>query len=416
MKYALITGMVFMMTQFNIGWAGEDVRYIVFMRATGQVFDQSRPETINVSEFEKVKQHFTGLNDNSIKIGMACAFSYLNNDIETVKQSLQNFLDCSTKTEVPVLIKFDGQQWWEGRPDLWNWWDPSEKGYSPENRNNVEWTDWESSSAIKIAWRNWGKQIRVVPPPNLMSPAYRTACHEAMDELMPMIMQWWTSLPPDKKHLFIGLNVGWETSIGYNAYYYPNGNRYLDKPLQDDPLVPSDRKDVLKRGHVQIGYAAVKTAGIRSAGQITENDLYEVCSRHLEDFSKRAFEFGFPREKIFTHGVGNEFGEKLYDAAVNDYSCPGWSDYWYADDPMKDKGIVRGISLSDAPHWAAVEYLLLKPYQEQLLWRQAIEKTISCPGCKFLCIYNWEGITSEDSKVIHAIKNVISENGISKSK
>ena len=57
-------------------------------------------------------------------------------------------------------------------------------------------------------------------------------------------------------------------------------------------------------------------------------------------------------EKIFTHGVGHEFGEKLYDAAVNKYSCPGWSGYWYAADPAKDKGMMRNLKRSDAPHWA----------------------------------------------------------------
>ena len=59
-------------------------------------------------------------------------------------------------------------------------------GYEPARlshrriASNVEWTNWSSDSAIKIAWRNWGRQLRVLPPPNLMSPRYREACHEEM--------------------------------------------------------------------------------------------------------------------------------------------------------------------------------------------------------------------------------------------
>ena len=34
--------------------------------------------------------------------------------------------------------------------------------------------------SVKIGWRNWGRQLRVLPMPNLMSPAYRQACHKEM--------------------------------------------------------------------------------------------------------------------------------------------------------------------------------------------------------------------------------------------
>jgi hypothetical protein len=104
---------------------------------------------------------------------------------------------------------------------------------------------------------------------------------------------------------------------------------------------------------------------------------------------------------------GNEFGEKLYDAAVNAYSCPGWSGYWYADDPSKDKGIMRNLKRSDAPHWAVAEYLLLLPYEKEQAWEDAFFTTLNYPNCKFICVYNWEGINTKDSKVIDAAKKAI---------
>ena len=90
---------------------------------------------------------------------------------------------------------------------------------------------------MKTAWRNWGKQIRVLPPPNLMSPLYRQACHDEMRVLVPLILDWWMKLPDEKKSLLIGIKIGWESSIGVNAYYYPNGNDLLDSCRGFRPMV-----------------------------------------------------------------------------------------------------------------------------------------------------------------------------------
>ena len=275
--------------------AERDVKYLVIMkRVVGDQFDRD----------------FAELPDSSIMVGMGKIFSYLQYDKEEITRSLREFLNHSVETDTPVMIKFDGENWWDRRPDLWNWWDPVAPGYNPENAKNVEWTGWSSDYAIKIAWRNWGRQIRIQPPPNLMSPAYRKACEEGMDELMPIVMEWWENLPEEKKYLFVGINVGWESAIGVSAYYYPNGNELIDQPPENDPKFKAIPEDVLDRGKVQIGYASIQTAGIRTCGDIAEDDLCEVIRRHLEWLSKHVHDFGFPREKIFTHGTG-DYGEKL---------------------------------------------------------------------------------------------------------
>ncbi len=108
---------------------------------------------------------------------------------------------------------------------------------------------------------------------------------------------------------------------------------------------------------VQIGYAAVKIAGIRTEGTITEANLAEVVRRHLEDLCREASRLGVPREKLFTHVAGWKEGEKLYATAVNSLSCPGWSFYKHAADPLKDVGVQEALKVSDAPYWAAVEWL-----------------------------------------------------------
>ena len=42
--------------------------------------------------------------------------------------------------------------------------------------------------------------------------------------MLTVLSQWYSRLPAAQQDLFGGLVVGWETGIGANAYYYPNGN------------------------------------------------------------------------------------------------------------------------------------------------------------------------------------------------
>jgi hypothetical protein len=169
---------------------------------------------------------------------------------------------------------------------LWNWWDESLPGFDPANRENVEWSGWSPNDALKIAWRNWGRQLRVRPPPNLMSQRYRKECHEKMTLLIPVVLDWWKALPAKKKELLVGIKLGWESSIGVNAWYYPKGNDFLGRPASNDPVTGLKGNELPARGVATIGYAAVKTAGIRDSGELTEADLAEVVQRHLDDLCR----------------------------------------------------------------------------------------------------------------------------------
>ena len=363
----------------NSAWAAD--QFIVF-----NLSDHRHAEA-----FAQINQEFRSQAAGKVRVGIAGIFSYLHYPRERVVADLREFLRLAHDTDTPIVVQLDGEQWWGNRPDLWNWWDERQSGFSPTNRENVEWTNSSSDSAIKIAWRNWGRQIRVLPPPNLMSARYREACHEEMRVLIPMVLDWWRELPPAKKSLLIGLKVGWESSIGVNAWYYPGGNELLSQSATNDPTVGLKADQPPERGAVQIGYAAVKTAGIRDEGTITETDLTEVVRRHLEDLCREAARLGVPREKLFTHVAGWKEGEKLYSTAVNSLSCPGWSFYKHATDPGGDMGVREALKLSDAPHWAAVEWL----YQgsaESSAWRRAITATLADPRCRYLCIYNWSGV------------------------
>jgi hypothetical protein len=152
-----------------------------------------------------------------------------------------------------------------------------------------------------------------------------------------------------------------------------------------------DVENALTRGRAQIGYAAVKTSGIRASGSITESDLREVCQRYLETLCREAAQLGVPRAQLFAHGVGWKDGELLYDVPVNPHACPGWSFYKHAADPRKDAGAQRNVARSDAPHWAACEYFLASA--EADAWRAALANTLADPRCRYVCVFNWENMS-----------------------
>ena len=381
-------------------------QFILLNRTPGPGWSHGLPVNVSDEDFQEVGRRLPDVSGSTVRIGVAYIFSYFRTaDDAPFLVSLRRVLELAERTDTPVLIQIDGEQWWEGRPDLWNWWDPSRPGFDPTNRENVEWFGWTSEDALKIAWRNWGRQLRVLPPPNLMSPRYRKACHEKMAVAIRVVLDWWKALPDDRKDLLVGVKLGWESSIGVNAWHYPNGNALLDEPADKDPTSGLKADAPPARGVAQIGYAAVKTAGLRESGELTEADLAEVARHHLEDLSRQAAQLGVPRDRLFTHGAGWKDGELLYRAAVNSFSCPGWSFYKHADDPAKDAGVQEALKRSDAPWWAATEWLY-PGSREVEPWRRALETTLSDRRCRYVCIYNWEGIRDSEP-ILEAIRQVI---------
>jgi len=298
-------------------------------------------------------------------------------------------------------VQIDLEHWWEARPDLWNWWDPARPGFDPANRENVEWTGWSPDHAIRIAWRNWGRQIRVLPPPNLAAPRYLAACRDEIRRLAPVVLAWRDRLPDDAKHLLVGIKLGHETSIGVNAWHAPGGNELLDRPAPEDPAMRLDHSRLPSRGMATIGHAALTYSGIRAAGEPTEADLAGAARRYLEWLCREAAATGIPRELLFAHGAGWMEGEANYDVPMNDFACPGWSFYKHAADPRKDPGVARNLARGDAPYWAAAEWLL-QDMRNPARWCDALRATLSDPRCRYVCVFNWESIRSNDP-VLEAI-------------
>jgi hypothetical protein len=341
------------------------------------------------------------------RVGVGAIISYFRQSPEKTSEQLRRLLSLCEEHELAVIVQLDGEQWWMARPDLWNWWDKDRPGYNPANAANVEWSGWGPEHALKIAWRNWGKQYRVQPPPNLMSPRYRDACHAAMEPLVKEVVRWRDNLPEGKRWLLVGVKVGWESAIGMGSHYYRDGNSLLDKDPADDPDRRAQPELLPGRGYQPIGYAAVLTAGLAHNGELKEEHLAEIVRRHLDDLSAVAHRAGLPRDQIFTHCGGWAAGERLYRSAVNENSCPGWSFYRYGRDPLGDTTAMTALAASDAPSWAATEWLPIGARTADD-WRAALRNTLAADRCRYVCIYNWRKV-KDDAVAQAGIRSALAE-------
>lgn len=343
--------------------------------------------------------------DEDIAVGVGTIISYLATEPNETVRKLKRFLNTAQQCNLPVVIEMDGINWWQARSDLWNWWDETKPGYDPNNRQNVEWTGWTAESAVKIGWRNWGRQIRVDPMPNLMSPSYLEACHTEVERLVPIIVDWWQALPADKKHLLVSVQMGVECSIGANNWYYPNGNALQHRPEKDDPTYGLNHEVLPGRGVQAIGYAAISTLGLANQGELKEAHVTAVVSRYLSGLCKIASDSGVPRDRLFAHAGGWKEGESIYFTALNPYACPGWSFYTHAKDPVTDVTAMEAVAKSDAPFWGAVEWLLFN-VQQQSEWEDALHRFLGVPRLRYVQVRHW-GSIKNDPMAIKAIQMVI---------
>ena len=322
-----------------------------------------------------------------------------------MKQALKNMLDASVATDVPLIIRIDGTQWWELRPDLWNWWNDQEAGYSPDNINNVERFDWGTSTgtAVKIGWRKWGGQFRVAPAPNLASLRYRAAQKECLDLLFPVIAEWYNGLPDDKKYLLGGIVLGWELSIWWNAFYYKDGNDLLNQTADNDPTNYPDLNPINPkpgdRRVIGLGYAAAQTLAargldIQTSGTITTATGDAICADYLEFLIELAVQHGIPLNRLITHSLGSN-GGITGKAAVSDIEgvVPGWS--WY--------GLSTGVSVTnldglinhaDGRPWALIETGsgIRAGYETVAkIDQEALERVFAYRNNRYINLFNWNG-------------------------
>lgn len=343
-------------------------------------------------DYPQISTAFGPQSGKKVAVGNAILIYMFSRPMEQFKELLDRHFSMAEEYDIHILVELDPITFWQDVPELWNWWDPTKPGYDPKNKENVEWTSWSSEDAVKVGWLNWGRQIRLLPMPNLFSPAYQAAVKDRMDQFMTWTADWYKSLPKSKKYLLGGVKITGELGFGVNNWYYPGGNSYYDKPEEEDPKGGIRVDEMPSRGVGQIGYAALKYSGIRSEGEITPADIYSLEKEYARFVADIAQGYGFPRGMLFSHSGGA--GDDLA-AAVQPNSCPTWSFYWAeAADPSLTPQVSKYLKMSDAPYWGCSEWNIGDKPKED--WTEALRNCYSIPGCRFISLFNYGTIFSKD--------------------
>ena len=277
------------------------------------------PATFTADALREIRDALSPAGDTRT-LAAAYTYSYARYPIEDVRESILNTIRAAREVRMPVIFHLDGVNWWNAHPELWNWFDPGSSGYAPENIRYVERSDWAEDTAVQIAWRNWGSQIRVLPPPNLASPAFLKLQYDALDVLLPLLKDF-AEADPD---LFGGLVFGWELSPYVQAYYYKNGNTFRTASPETDPRGGLEES-------IALGYAAAADLGLQSKGVITEQTIDGICTWYLDKLIGCALSHGIRRDQIITHsywgGETKKGGGHSGIASVRPGVLPGWSFY-----------------------------------------------------------------------------------------
>jgi hypothetical protein len=244
------------------------------------------------------------------------------------------------QTNVAVHFNVDDHIGWDGRPDLWNWYDPKKPGYSPANRKNVEWYDWEGTPNKRRYLTPDGTPSQT-PHMCYNSPKIQAEISRIISQVVgPTLMGEINTLKQNgQEYLFAGITVGAEA--GFDDYsivakLLPQLPRHGD-PVQMDIArmirQAATLMDEDQAPYSRLGYCSLTNAGYSKTNPPTDFNraLTEVNQKFIEYWDKQFVDAGISCSRIYTHVATASLQDDNNNAPIrivfNPYARPGWTTY-----------------------------------------------------------------------------------------
>lgn len=404
----------------GLPFVGNDETCVIFNPyVMDQIPDRDQRRKVLTQGFEEVRKIVGAEHVGDRYLAVQVMVSILDDTVSRLAVFLEDVLSAARAAHMPVLINLDAVNWWEKRPDLWNFFDPSRPGYNTENVDNVEWTGFTSDTATRVFWRNWGSQIRVETPiPNLGGQKFRAVVHDVLVALTPHIVRYFEGLAPDERYLYAGTIIGTELAIGVNHYHYPNGNIYVNQPKECDPghpiaagcpsgagicstfnhgVCPPDFTQNLSGNMQQVGFHAALDLRLVSPGEpLTQSILDHIVRDYVAFFDAELRAAGLPASQIYSHtgGIFGTHGPHSFFSAKAATVIPGWSMYGEGASKPSIAAFTDSSEEQKTLPWASPEWLPLNPdgSDSAKAWQEAIESSLNFRNNRMLSLANWEGI------------------------
>ena len=370
------------------------------------------PASFTQASIDEILSAFGGQRGTAMR-KLCVSFNFwtlFNANASTMLASLDALLALALKNELPLSLSVDPTQWWDDRPDLWNWWSRHSPGYDPSNVANVEWFGPSPDNATLISWRNWGQQFRMgTPHPNFASAAFREAAAASVSPLAARIAAWYRALPAGKKWLLASVRATQELWVGTNYFYYQNGNALASQSPKRDPTGGPGASAL------QLGYAAVcgggggGGAGCSGApgDALTSAQLDAVVSSFAGFAAQVLLDAGVPRSRVIVH-TGAFFGGaprcttncvfNSPQAALVPSANPAWSLYGGDTLAASAAGLAEALAVLGGAAWGACEWLpFFDAGHSQADWAAALAGTLGFLNNRLVVIQNFESIQGDEN-------------------
>ncbi len=263
-----------------------------------------------------------------------------------VADNIHRAFTVARQHDLALMLHFDFHVEWRNRPDLWNWFDPKQPGYNPDNRNNVEWFGWDGPPA-RVRYLNWGETQRMPPPICFTSKTIRAEWTRLIrDVIAPTLKKELAALARDgKQSLFAGVLVGSE----------PTFDNYTHTDPETAKLVAADGAPT-----GQLGYRALLDRGYSKSHPPA--DIHQALGTILQEtiafWCKTFVQAGIPANKLYPHipaGASLEMTSAPVESAFNAYSRPGWSTYPVGPLQQNFQPLYAALQKHGNPPWGGVE-------------------------------------------------------------
>lgn|SRR6266446_973322 len=281
--------------------------------------------------------------------------------------AIRRAFDTAERTNVAAHFLVDDHIGWDERPDLWNWYDPTKRGYDPNNKKNVEWYDWAGTANRRRYFTPDGTPSQS-PHMCYNSPEIKREIQRIVSQVVgPALRTEIAKLRlENKEYLFAGITVGAEP--GFDDYStIPKLFQILStlpEPMRTQERMTltqaSSLMDEDKAPRNRLGYCSLTNAGYSKAHPPPNFNqaLTSIMQKFIEFWDEQFVKAGIPCSRIYTHVAASLRQDDSNNApisiAFNPYARPGWTTYPTALEngfqPLYD-----ALAKHGNPAWGGVE-------------------------------------------------------------
>jgi len=254
---------------------------------------------------------------------------------------------------VAFHLTIESHYFWQSRPDLWNFFDPTQPDYDPAHVANVEWTDW-AQTGFRWRFADWGVPQELSAPHMCYLSAAVQAEVARLGGAVGTEVRAAMDMLADAGHpeLFSGVTVDFEPSLDN----YTNIDT-IDPgigQLMDDAGAPK----------VRLGYCAFTALGFSAANPPPDPDAAAAAANQLfvESWAGAVADAGVPASRLYTHIAANAegtpwlgFTNAPIPVAFVPSARPGWTTYPQGPLEANFQLLLTALAANGNPHWGGTE-------------------------------------------------------------